>query len=204
MAANWESSNGATVPSDMKSSFTLEAPPETDIWRPSKDKNVFDAPSITTSIPMSSFKRVQVTFSANWKTQFDQGGLLLTFPGSSSAEKAEQWVKAGIERFEGQNYLGVVGCDRFSDWSVCPINESKATIEMVRTETTLWIYLLRSDGSRQPLRENKWAFLGLAEAEGKQQSMRVGVYVAKPTPDSDDKKAPVKVEFENLQLETDG
>ncbi|KAK3652872.1 hypothetical protein LTR56_004820 [Elasticomyces elasticus] len=202
MAPTWSAANGAPEPQDpTTTSFTITAPPKTDLWRrdSSPEGDVFDAPYLTTSVPVSSFKSLKVTVTVPWKTQFDQGGLLIIFPGEGG-KGSGRWVKGGIEFFEGKPALGVVGTDRFSDWSLAPMPEGEqrtATFEAVKDGTTLWVYVL-VNGSRQALREIKWAFLGL----GGEEVIRVGVYAAKPTPDEGDEKAGVEVTFGGLVVKT--
>lgn len=75
-----------------------------------------------------------------------------------------------------------------------------ATIEAVRVEQTLWVYLVL-DGERRPLREIKWAFLEDRDVEAE---MWVGIYAAKPTPESqDDLKTGIEVVFKDLTLDAE-
>ncbi|KAK5717012.1 hypothetical protein LTR17_016154 [Elasticomyces elasticus] len=203
---SWTATNGAPQPQDpTTTSFTITAPPKTDLWRrdPTPEGDVFDAPYLTTSIAVSSFKSLKVTVTVPWKTQFDQGGLLLIFPdreGKGSGKGSGRWVKGGIEYFNGAPALGVVGTDRFSDWSLAPMpsgSDRTATFEAVKDGTTLWVYVL-VDGKRQALREIKWAFVDVKGDE----ALKVGVYAAKPTPDEGDEEAGVKVTFSGLSVET--
>ncbi|KAK4570460.1 hypothetical protein LTR86_002540 [Recurvomyces mirabilis] len=208
----WQAANGATAPSSPSDKIKITAYPTTDIWRrdgtPAGD--VFNAPYIYTTTNSKSFKRLAATVTVPWKTQFDQGGLLLSFPNSSSSEpdKGCRWIKAGIEFFEGKPALGVVGTDRFSDWSLAPMpgagqdDQRTARFEAVRDGTTLWVYVVVG-GERQALREVKWAFLDEGE-DGDGVEMKVGVYAAKPTPDAGDEKAGVEVNFEGLEVEVGG
>ena len=110
-------------------------------------------------------------------------------------------MKMGIEYFTEKPLVGVVGCDRFSDWSVSLLPIATAihvTIEAERDGQTLWIYLI-FNGERRPLREIKWAFLEDREAEAE---MWVGTYAAKPTPERDDAEAGIEVVFRDFKLET--
>lgn len=142
---------------------------------------------------------MRVTVSGNWKTQYDQGGLVLSLPFHDGPTR---WIKAGIEYFEGQPVLGVVGTDRFSDWSLCPMSkgEKKATFEFRKEGSTLWVFAIMN-GSHQPLREVKWAFLDNESQSNQQSEMRIGVYAAKPTADQGNAEAPIEVLFEDLFLE---
>ena len=112
-----------------------------------------------------------------------------------------KWFKIGIEYFNGKPALSVVSCDRFSDWSLCPLpmlGATHATIEAERVETTLWIYFV-FNGEKRALREVKWAFLEDREADAE---MWVGAYAAKPTPETDDAETGIEVTFRDFKLET--
>ena len=57
---------------------------------------------------------VEVAFGADFTEQFDQAGLML-YGGPDT------WLKAGVERSDGQLYASVVATVRHSDWSVAPL-----------------------------------------------------------------------------------
>jgi regulation of enolase protein 1 (concanavalin A-like superfamily) len=134
----WQIASGAQVPSSFTSPFTITALPKTDIWRPSSDKNVFNAPRIYQKFPLKNFQKISVTLFAPWKTQYDQGGVIINFPrrtaGSSGqgnhgenddddgGNETSQWIKASIEYHNSAPVLGVVGTDRLSDWSLLPMS----------------------------------------------------------------------------------
>ncbi|KAI5360977.1 hypothetical protein Slin14017_G091520 [Septoria linicola] len=223
MSSQWTSINGATVPKEdpTAESFTITAPPKTDIWRRSESDDVFNAPTIYQSIPASQFKSISVTVYAPWHTQYDQGGLIVAFPSSSTPrphdakdkKKAEdeepenpvrpsKWIKAGIEFFELSAVLGIVGTDRFSDWSLAPMSQEyhqKARFKIEKKENTLWIYAAQEGEEKmKPMREIKWAFM-----EGRdEEDVWVGVYAAKPTADEgEDEEKGIEVSFSDLQIE---
>lgn len=204
MSHKWEvvGPQGETATQDLSGSFRLTAPPGCDIWRPSPEKNVFDAPAIVTKIKASSFKSMTATVSADWKTLYDQAGILLVFPGGkiNDPKDAKSWIKAGVENYQGEPKLGVVGVYAFSDWSLSPCltNSNTATIQFERSESTVWVYAI-SDGTRVALREITWAFL---EDRAGDAEIWIGVYAAKPTPDVADAKAELEVKFSNVKLET--
>ncbi|KAK3627960.1 hypothetical protein LTR56_018950 [Elasticomyces elasticus] len=204
---SWTATNGAPQPPNpTNADFTITAFPKTDIWRrdSTPEGHVFDAPYLTTLVKVSEFKSVKVEVTVPWKTQFDQGGLLIIFPAPKDDDGGTKgrWVKGGIEFFQGKPALGVVGTDRFSDWSLAPTPQDggdgrTATFEAVKDGTTLWVYVV-VDGKRQALREIKWAFVDVADDE----ELKVGVYAAKPTPDEGDEKAGVEVGFSGLSVES--
>ncbi|KAK5714001.1 hypothetical protein LTR15_010907 [Elasticomyces elasticus] len=204
----WSASNGAVLPAapPTDSAFSILAPPATDLWRPDDlpGSDNFTAPYITTSVQVGKFKSLKATVNVPWRTQFDQGGLLVIMP-LSAAEKAAgvktRWVKGGIEYFEEAPALGVVGTDRFSDWSLAPMpappqSQTAATFEAVKNDTTLFIYVV-VDGQQQALREVRWAFVGVDE----EAELEVGVYAAKPTFD-EGSDAGIEVTFSDLVVET--
>ncbi|TKA28487.1 hypothetical protein B0A50_03954 [Salinomyces thailandicus] len=200
----WQPAQGATLPKDISASFTLTTPPGTDIWRPEKTSDVFSAPYIYTVMNPLAFDRMRIILSADWKTKYDQGGLFLAFPRHDAPLS---WIKAGIETYNGKPALSVVGTDRFSDWSLCPLPEGQrnATIEAVRSETTLWVYSISEEGQSQPLREIKWAFIDAMPSDKTSsdvEQLRVGVYAAKPTADEGTADAKLDVHFEGLDVQT--
>jgi regulation of enolase protein 1 (concanavalin A-like superfamily) len=181
----WQASHGATLPKSFSSPFTITSPPKTDVWRPSADKDVFNAPWIYQTIPVSQFQRISVTVFGPWKTQYDQGGLLINFPLSCSSSKAagkgpehdvkngggggsngSQWIKAGIEYDNSRPNLGVVGTDRLSDWSISPMSpeyHQKARFVVERKEDTWFVYAGQvgneggeAEGELLTLREIHW------------------------------------------------
>lgn len=119
-----------------------------------------------------------------------------------------KWIKAGIEFFGTESVLGVVGTDRYSDWSLSPLKKEfhqKARVRFERDETTLWVYAAQEGEEKlKPMREVKWAFMeGRDEAE-----ILVGVYAAKPTPESGSEEEGVaeqgiEVTFSDLVIEHD-
>lgn len=140
------------------------------------DKNNFTAPYLYTQVKTADFQSVSVTVEANWTTLFDQGGLTITFPKDNTPL---QWIKAGIEYTDGAPFLGVVGTDKLSDWSLSPMSGDSdpgtATIEIVRDGKDAWVYVLEGT-ERRSLRQITWAF-----NENPPDYMNVGIYAAKPT-----------------------
>lgn len=145
------------------------------------------------------------------QTQYDQGGLILAFEPQPAPKDSDneydprKWIKAGIEYFSLQSVIGVVGTDRFSDWSLSPLSQEhhqKATFKFEKVGNTLWVYAAQ-EGSEKlvPMREVKWAFM-----EGRDQAeIWVGVYAAKPTPEEgEDGEKGLEVVFSGLKVERDG
>ena len=101
--------------------------------------------------------------------------------------------------------MGVVGCDRWSDWSLSDIpgdgNSGVLEVSMEREVdgetgergTSLWVYVSRPGGERKPVREVAWGF------ESEEGEVEVGVYAAKPTVEEGRE---LEVEFRGLEIET--
>ncbi|KXS93499.1 hypothetical protein AC579_3908 [Pseudocercospora musae] len=193
----WKRLNNPIIKHTGEKSFTLTAPPATDIWRPNVTANNFTAPYVYRVCKTSDFHRISVTINANWKTRYDQGGIAIVWPG----KKPWKWVKTGIEFEKGAPQLGTVATYAFSDWSLSPVVPKKSATSsflVERNTTEMWAYSVVK-GEKYPLREVTWAFL---EDRGKKNAvMWVGVYVAKPTYTERKPAQNLTVEFKNLRIE---
>ena len=139
----------------------------------------------------SAFKSAKVTLSHDWKDRYDQGGLVLVI--NPNGER--KWIKTGIEFENGQPNVGTVAMDRWSDWSLLPLNGNSATIEARLESGSIWIYYIEGS-KRTALREvTFWADLP-EDAE-----IWVGVFVAKPAPNGE--KGDLTVDFKDLRIELD-
>ncbi|KAM5438872.1 hypothetical protein McanMca71_000615 [Microsporum canis] len=176
-------------PEELKTNFTIKAPPSTDIWSKPPSTHRFNAPMLFKTMPLASFQRASVRVSAKWITLYDQGGLIIALdrPGGHNSDEERKWIKAGIEFVEGVPRCSTVARDRWADWSLSPIpagedlagcDEVGVTIEMKRRpkDQTLWVYAVKEDGERVPMREVTWLF----EDEEKLECW-VGVYVCRPS-----------------------
>jgi regulation of enolase protein 1 (concanavalin A-like superfamily) len=152
----------------------------------------FNAPIIYKRLPLTAFSRARTTVSAEFKTLYDQGGLVLVINPEAGPGKS-QWVKTGIEWYQGKAFVSTVCCDKFADWSLSssgiktttstPPNssssagkETSVTLEIEKDPKggALWIYVV--DGKeRLPVREVTWVLDVDAETE-----CWIGVYAATP------------------------
>ncbi|KAL2819892.1 hypothetical protein BDW59DRAFT_151032 [Aspergillus cavernicola] len=173
--------------------FTIKAPPLTDVWAKPPSTERFNAPILYKSIPLDTFKRAQVSFSANWSQKYDQGGLILVLNGANGSRK---WVKTGIELTHDKPHLSTVARDRWADWSLLsvPAGGAGATLEMAREpDNSLWIYLVEGS-SKAPIREVTWVF-----AEDVADCW-VGVYAARPSTEGGD----LIVNFSSMVIDVAG
>lgn len=165
---------------NLPAQFTITATPSTDVWAKPPSTSRFNAPILCQTVPLASFKRARVSFNANWKDKYDQGGLILVL---NCADGKQKWVKTGIELTHGKPHVSTVTKDRWADWSLLPVPSGgrAATMEMVKEQdNSLWIYLIEGV-QKSPIREVTWVF----EEEGVQDCW-VGVYVAKPSSEGEE------------------
>lgn len=209
--------NGAagqsTLPKDPTSegSFTLSALPGSDTWHVPKisgNRDDFNGPTYATSLPLSSFKKASVTVSANWASQYAQGGLTFFLPGSIETytdsegvtkfkSSPQVWIKTGIELEEGITFASVVAANPYSDWSLLPWKQDKAKIELERVKGSLWVYVTGQDGQRIPIRQLTWVF----DQEEEKGDVWVGVFTAMPKPDGSADGGKLDVKFEDFTIE---
>lgn len=89
--------------------------PQTDYWRISHyGLSVDDAPFLYT-LRGGEFE-VKVKISGDYKTRFDQSGLMLRIDH-------ENYIKTGIEFVDGKYNLSTVVTHRTSDWSIIPLDK---------------------------------------------------------------------------------
>ena len=172
--------------------FTIHASAPTDIWRKPPNLDVFDAPIIYKAIPISTFKSARVSATGDWKTLYDQGGMVLVLPPNRSSPGGQKrWIKAGIEFYGNKPRMSVVAADLWADWSLLPLSAAdeeagKMTVDMEREQeedgswgSVLRISLVGEGGEKMPIREVTWAFHDVDESV----EMWVGMMAAKPTKD---------------------
>ena len=95
--------------------LTMEVTPQTDYWRISHyGFTVDDAPFLYT-LGGGEFE-VKVKISGDYKTRFDQSGLMLRLDH-------ENYIKAGIEFVDGKYNLSCVVTHHTSDWSIITLDK---------------------------------------------------------------------------------
>lgn len=95
--------------------LTMGVTPKSDYWRISHyGFTVDDAPFLYT-LRGGEFE-TKVKLSADYKTRFDQSGMMLRIDH-------ENYIKVGIEFVDGKYNLSTVVTHHTSDWSVVPLDE---------------------------------------------------------------------------------
>jgi len=146
--------------------FTLTAQPNTNLWRKPPARDTSTAPIVYTTL-RHPFVLAEVTVSADWEMEWDQGGLVIfagsppgrQLGGSQSRRPSRnhpgvpdlpscKWVKAGVEFSGGTvNASSVCATSDGADWSLCPLPtigfSGPATalrIKLERIGHALWVW----------------------------------------------------------------
>ncbi|KAJ5584983.1 uncharacterized protein N7459_004783 [Penicillium hispanicum] len=143
--------------------FTLTAGPNTDLWRKPPNGDTSTAPIVFTSL-RHPFVVAEVTVSADWEMEWDQGGLVIfagAAPQSFSSDAPAlaagrrlgprppcKWVKAGMEFSSGTvNASSVSATADGADWCLSPLVQSSQApavqslrIKLERIGHALWIW----------------------------------------------------------------
>ncbi|KAH8705279.1 hypothetical protein BGW36DRAFT_392940 [Talaromyces proteolyticus] len=145
--------------------FTLSAGPNTNLWRKPPNGDTSTAPMIFTSL-RRPFVVAEVTISADWEMEWDQGGLVIfagSAPGQASIaetipygrgirnatfSRSCKWVKAGMEFSSGTvNASSVSATSDGADWCLSPLampniptNITSLRIKLERVGHSLWIW----------------------------------------------------------------
>ena len=78
--------------------FTLSTEPVTDLWRKPPNLIASNQPTLYTPLHLSTFVSATASFRADWKTLYDQAGLILLFPHSSSSAGIAGRPPAGVDQ----------------------------------------------------------------------------------------------------------
>ncbi|KAI1055518.1 hypothetical protein LB506_011438 [Fusarium annulatum] len=183
--------------------FELIALPGPDIWRTPScagGRDDFNGPIYATPIPLASFKSAKVTISSDFPGNYSQGGLILFMPETESQLRLEEsprtWIKAGIEKVDGEFFASVAAAKPYSDWSLVRLGESCATFEMEKAKGSLWIYVTGQDGRRTPVRKLTWVVDVAPEND-------IWIGVAACMPKGDESGGMLKVQFRDFSITTE-
>jgi hypothetical protein len=160
--------------------LTVTAGPKTDFWRITHDGGARDSGNFYYQTVIGDFE-ASVKVSGAYAAQYDQAGLMIRLDDHN-------WVKCGIELFDGVQQASVVVTRNYSDWSVNPQPEPPPAlwIRVTRHEATIQVYF-SFDGEHYTLARQ--AYLTSAE-------VKVGVMCCAPTGEG------FTATFEDFKVET--
>ena len=113
---DWNSGTWTTEPAQVvvaDDGMRVTAVEGSDAWRITSYGFVHDNEhALLTSLDQDT--AMEVSFLLDFSAQFDQAGLFVKLDDST-------WVKAGVERSDGEDSLGAVVTRGLSDWSLSPV-----------------------------------------------------------------------------------
>lgn len=102
--------------------ITITAAPKTDFWRITHDGGQRDSGHFYAEQASGDFI-VEARFSAEYAALYDQAGLMVRLD-------AENWLKCGIELFNGVQHASAVLTREYSDWSILPLDPAPPVLWM--------------------------------------------------------------------------
>jgi len=206
--------------------FTLQIPPNTDIFASPTTGYHFSAPVVYITLPLRDFCSAAATIAVPYTLspshqervddptlQFDQGGLIFALlekgrltptkeaPGGKSDHP--RWIKAGIEVWEGKAWGSIVVREKWSDWSLFDVEKNsvpgayRLRLQMEKLGDALMIFTQDENRARKIVRKVPWVFLE-SEVENV-ETVIVGVYGARPDPFDEAKGKSLEIEVENFE-----
>lgn len=129
--------------------LTMDVTPQTDYWRISHYGFTVDDAPFVYSLQGGEFE-VKVKVSGDYRTRFDQAGLMLRLD-------TENYIKAGIEFVDGRMNLSTVVTHTTSDWSVIALERPVpfVWIKAVRRLDAVQVYYSFDDKTYTMMR-NAW------------------------------------------------
>lgn len=184
-------------------SFAISAPPNSDLWRKPPSRDTSTAPVLYTAL-RNPFVCAEVTVSADWELEWDQGGLVIfagappgrITSGQTTASDAAQgnappayappppvskWVKVGLEFCNNACHAtSVCATSDGADWAMTalPAYHSRRCdlrVKIERIGYALWVWYQDDVTGWRKLREVTWFFWGVED-----KAVRVGVYASRP------------------------
>ncbi|MWJ48973.1 DUF1349 domain-containing protein [Clavibacter michiganensis] len=76
-------------------------------------------------VPFDQGAAMEVSFRLDLSAQFDQAGIFVRVDEST-------WIKAGVERSDGEDGLGAVVTRGMSDWSLAPVPDWRGRLVTIR------------------------------------------------------------------------
>ncbi|PPG52287.1 DUF1349 domain-containing protein [Rathayibacter sp. AY2B7] len=127
MDIDWASGSWTTPPARVaiaEDGLRVTAKKESDAWRITSYGFVHDTEHALLS-PLEQDTAVEVSFRLDFSAQFDQAGIFVKVDDTT-------WIKAGVERSDGEDSLGAVVTRGLSDWSLSPVPEWRGRLVTMR------------------------------------------------------------------------
>ena len=140
----WYNEPAAWVEED--STFIITAEPKSDFWRKTHYGFIRDNGHFAYVRQTGDFS-AEVDFSADYRDQYDQAGLMLR-------DDEEHWIKCGIEFVDGIHYASAVVTNDYSDWSVAPLAGAPKSVKirLTREDENVLIHFSIDGGPERLIR----------------------------------------------------
>ncbi len=142
---DWNSGSWTTEPARVvvaDDGMRVTAVEGSDAWRITSYGFVHD----TEHALLTSFDQdtaMEVSFLLDFSAQFDQAGIFVRVDGST-------WIKAGVERSDGEDSLGAVVTRGVSDWSLSPVPGWRGRLVTIRASRSGDALTLRARVDDEP------------------------------------------------------
>ena len=143
----WTEGRWTTEPEDVVVSdagLFVTAKEGSDAWRETAYGFIHDTEHALLA-PIEDGQAVEVSFRVDLPEQFDQAGVFLKVDD-------ENWIKAGVERSDGEASLGAVVTRRESDWSLSPVPTWVGRTATVRASWSAGAVTIRARVDDEPWR----------------------------------------------------
>jgi uncharacterized protein len=145
----WNAGEWLNTPADLREDgqdLSVTAAGGSDFWRTTAYGFVRDS-GHALLVNLDDEQAVEVSFSLDFTTQFDQAGVMVR-------GDASHWIKAGVEFVDGVPQVGAVVSQPASDWSAAPVLDwmgREVTVRVSRQRDALTIRA-KADGAWQFVR----------------------------------------------------
>lgn len=156
--------------------LTISAPAKKDFWSKTFYSPLLvksDASAYVCQISTAVEATINVEFSYNPVTQFDQAGLLVYVDD-------KHWVKCGIEYCDNSPRLSVVVCNDFSDWSTQPWHATSVVLKVHKVNQSDSIVVEAAPAGSTDFHFIRIAHLSCTSKDGEKLPWQVGPYAACP------------------------
>jgi regulation of enolase protein 1 (concanavalin A-like superfamily) len=127
--------------------LTVHADPNSDFWRLTGNGVVRENGHLY-GVTLAGDFTITATFSGEYAAQYDHAGVGLVIDG-------ENWIKAGVEVFDGKRQASTVVTRGFSDWNLALTDTfERFTISAERKGDAVWVrYGIDDDAPTHVLRK---------------------------------------------------
>lgn len=144
---DWNSGTWTTEPAHVEvadDGMRVTAVEGSDAWRVTSYGFIHDTEHALLT-PFNQDTAMEVSFLLDFSAQFDQAGIFVKVDNST-------WIKAGVERSDGEDSIGAVVTRGFSDWSLSPVPGWHGQLVTIRASRSGDALVVRARVGDQPWR----------------------------------------------------